>query len=53
MSGIVEHGAATGKSRKGTGLMDPAPRSRDQRRQDTLGRLDRDTDIWVAPADRP
>jgi tRNA-Thr(GGU) m(6)t(6)A37 methyltransferase TsaA len=31
--------------------MTPAPRSPRQRRRDTLRRLDRDTDVWVATAD--
>jgi hypothetical protein len=31
--------------------MTPAPRSRQQRKQDTLHRLEHDTDAWVATAD--
>jgi hypothetical protein len=27
------------------------PRTREDRRQDTLDRLDRDADVWVATAD--
>lgn len=35
----------------GAALMIPPPRTRQQRRRDVLGRLERDVDAWVATAD--